>query len=233
MGYPDFQTPVLWRGPILVNQTAWPLTTVNPFSGGDYVNNYNAVHIRVVPPGTNAGWQATLSFYTDSTLATFIGSYQWTGTAGQILSCSAPVLGDWVVLGVTTGVAGTQNTLIMMQAMNLPAAAVRYTAVGNAVEYVNQAVVASGSVNAQMPFVAEGPGYLYFSPRDATGKLTATVWRTGEGGGQITKIASISGPTTEQYLQFFGSNGPIVVFVNNADAAGPHSFDLRCCIDGR
>jgi hypothetical protein len=233
VGFPDWQDAPNTTGIPIINNAAFSLSAATPAAASGYISNYPSARIRIAPTGAAQGCTVTVTYYADSTLATVMGSYTWTLAAPSVLSVIVPNLGNFISLSVTTVTVAAFNCAIQLTPYIAVPESQRYPFVGNAILINNQVVAISGSFSALMPAVAEGPGYWFINPHDATGKLNFALWTTGQGGGQTILVDLNNGAVAPFNRTFLGDKATIGLFVTNTDGTATHAFDARVAIDGR
>src|SRR5712691_5421853 len=104
-GYPDDQDYADWRGPLTAAQQ-FTVTIATPVTISDNITNFGSLLIRCTAPV--GGVSVILQFFTDSTLATQVGSMSWTVSGGALLLSVVPALGNFYTIQLTTSQAGNQ-----------------------------------------------------------------------------------------------------------------------------
>lgn len=233
VGYPDDQAFTNATGPPIADNPAFSLVTGSPFTAAGFITNFQSARVRVVPSGTTIGATCTISYFADATLADLLGTYTWIIAPTGGLAAIVPTLGPYVQITVSTVSAVANNTAIQLTPMTAPCASVRYLAVGNDAVALNVSIAASGNAVITTPFVAEGPGYWYFNPRDNAAKLNAVMWDLSENGSRVSQLDQVQGAVAATNRPLMGAPRLLQLQVTNTDAAAAHSFDARICIDGR
>jgi hypothetical protein len=229
--YPDWQSYANWRGEPLAANPAFALSSANPFSVSAFVTNYQALAVAVGPVGS-AGATLTLTYYTDATLDIETFTESWNISSTQAIQMITPILGNYVVAGISTTTAVAHNTAISILPMNTPVPSTRYFAPQNLIQLTGGSLAASSSVIIPLPYIAEGPAWLSFRDRTASGELSVGVWGLNLTGTVNFRLAYYGNPQTEIYQYLIAPAFPLGVEITNSDTV-LHTYDYSFNVDGR
>jgi hypothetical protein len=220
-GHPDFLAYATWRGPPVVSQ-AYSVAMGSPLSWSQYVTQFAALQLSLTV-GSNEGVTLNLGWYTDSTFATIIENNSWQ-VYNSGLQCIVPILGPYVDVQLSNGLATTATGELYVAPLNVPTPAARYQSGFNVVQSNAEAVTASTTVSFQLSQVVEGTAWLTLNPADATGKLNATVTELTANGGNGGTLLAVDGFTQPVTLSCGCGRNVLQLNVTNTDATGPHSL---------
>lgn len=221
IGHPDYQDYAQWQGATLVNETISvpPGTTVLPAM---LLSNFASLWLLL--NASADGIQATVDFFADAALTIPVIGYSVISTAGCIPEVLIPAYGAYAVINLINSGALATNTTIYAQPMNAAVDRPTYAAPQNFIQAALTSVPASTTVTLLLPHVRPGDVSWYFDPADATGKLTMTIDAGNLVPGAVGHFLRKVGPVAEIDGTLDLPDIPIVMNIQNTDAAGPHSY---------
>ncbi len=226
-GHPDYQSYADWRGTIVTAQQ-YTVTIAVPVTVPGNITNFASLLIRCTAPV--GGVSVILQFFTDSGMATQVGSMAWTVSGGALLLANVPALGNFFTVQLTTAQAGNQTVNLSILPNNLATSVTKYPKINNAVAGANVSLAAGATFTANLPQLGEGNGYAYFKPLDNTGNLDCRITELNEAGNGIFDLVSATAPLGAVTLQFMSSFRPVQLKVINKDGAAAHNLDYRAQI---
>lgn len=221
MGHPDWQTYANWRSaPIIDDFEMFPpgTTSRGPFS----LNNYQSL-LMVVNTAADS-CSINFRFFSDTTLANLVDTYQMSLALGTLQKAVLPVAGNVVFIDVQNLSGVTQNIGFVLTPVNIPVSTPVYYGPTNVISQLNTNLLASTTVDFQLPFTQPGLAHLFFNPRDNAGKLNFAVY-AGSPGARGSVVYSNNGPIAGDQRLVALSDRPYFLEVINTDAAAAHRFD--------
>jgi hypothetical protein len=229
--HPDWQDYVNWRGPNLGSNFTFPLSSTNEFTAQGYVTNYQAIIVNVAGEPAN-GCSIELAYYTDDTLALFMGNQNWQIAFNQTVFATVPVLGNYVVITVSTATVATTDTSICFTPSNTPAQSTRYNSETNYIQGESVNIPASSSIGPYLQNHTEGPGYVWVRDDSTSGKLNVDLRifnQLGVGAGRISRWET---GITDIYQSFIAPKAPLGLVISNTDTVA-HLCSYYLAVDGR
>lgn len=231
-GHPDYQNYANWRGPLIASNTAWPLTQANPFTASAVVTNYASLCLDITTVNTQ-GANVNLTYYTDSAHTVAVGSQSWDISPNVELSVMVPVLGNFVILTITTVNPGAGNVSVLCFPTNTPVVSARYQHVGAHQHGTAVSVLALSTQQFVMPRIVEGPMTFFYRDRTTSNKLSFALFLANNDGSAGDRLYFDGPPATVQTVQLLGHNQPMLFQCNNTDTVTAHTFDFSWTVDGR
>jgi hypothetical protein len=230
-GYPDYQSYAQWRAMPLVSGTH-VITSVAPLVVSGLITNYASLDLYA-ELGAGTGFTLDVSYFTDQTLTTFMGGYEWviSGTQAQ-LQVTVPNLGNFVQVTFSTSQAGNQSVNAGVTPANVLATRPDYAITSNFVSGLNVPIAAGTTLSVTLPNVVDGDGYVMLNPRSGGGTTTAKVFSLGENAGNLALLADILNPGGPASATFLGASSPVQIQITNGDAAS-HNYDYYVRVSGR
>jgi hypothetical protein len=232
MGHPDGQNYAIWRGPDFLASASFALSNANPFMAQGLITNFASLCINFAAD-LPAGATVVVQWFTDSTEAIPVGQVTWLVPNGYELHVIIPAIGSFVTVAITTTSVPAFNCPISVYPTNTSVGVTSYWAVGNFVQRSNVVIPAATTSQFNLPYIAEGNGYVYGIDPGATGHLQLSVRDYDQAGvlqGVIAQINTLAGPITQNFI---APAFAVAVTIQNTDGAVAHNCGFYLAIDGR
>lgn len=228
-GAPDWQTQTQQHGQVIV------LVSNSPIAAGS----------TVLFSGASAAWASfqvrftcqafgailTIDWFADAGLTEGVGTDSWNITHLTGLQMVYPVQAPYCRIKVTNNqttaaIAGT----IYVIGTQINVESTKYLVTAQTVLQTGITLAASGT-NAYHPsFLARGNAQLTFTPTDATGKLSVSLFAEDQAFNHNATLYSNPGPTGQVTVPLQIPDQPLGLNIVNTDGAAPHSYDVALII---
>lgn len=228
-GSPDGQAGTQQHGQVIIGRFLQPIAAGNTtlFSGASAAWASFQVRFTI----QSFGAILTIEWFNDTALTQGVGTDTWNITHLTGLAMLYPVQAPFCRIHVTndqTTAAITGTIYVIGTQIN--AERIRYIVTAQTVEQVAQTLLASASIAYHPAFIASGLATLTFTPTDALGKLSVSLFAEDEAFNHTGILYSNAGPTGQVVVQVSIPDAPLGVNIVNTDAGGPHSFGVTLVI---
>lgn len=227
--YPDYQGYPNFRGPDLDATESYPLSAANPFEAAGYVTNYASITFYVIP-GSPAGANASITYYTDVTLTVPVGGFAWILPNNMALHVTVPVLGNYAVVNVNTVTVAADDAVIAAIPQSIYVTVPTYHSDQNYVGAFNASIPASTTDSFYLPYTASGRCSIHFQDLAASGKVSLFLWTSNAAGARQIRLFNSNNSAGIIDVSLNVPGVPLLVQVDNTDTSA-HGVDYYCCVD--